>query len=278
MSSFLLQLPYAFLSLVIDVVVDIVLPTGAMGNIAGGYMAKNMGVPIGMLCAGTNVNDITYRVMQTGEFHKSESMKKTLSDAINIQVVRCCDFGAFLVIRLLTTFLQPYNFERLLYYLTDGDDSRVKEWMTSMEKTTKLDLDPSWLARLQREFRAARITDEVMCETTRMMQENYGYTIDPHTAVAVAAAESLGYSLSSSMKVPVAVLSTASPCKFEESVTVALGVEEWKAYFESGFPESGKAIMTREEIEPTIYAQGTDWESLARGIVAELGQIDESAY
>lgn len=67
------------------------LPTGAMGNIAGGYIAKNMGVPLGILCAGTNVNDITYRVMQTGEYHKSESMKKTLSDAINIQLVRCCD-------------------------------------------------------------------------------------------------------------------------------------------------------------------------------------------
>jgi threonine synthase len=80
-----------FFSVAIDVKVDIVLPTGAMGNIAGGYMAKNMGVPLGMLCAGTNVNDITYRVIQTGEYHKSESMKKTLSDAINIQLVRCCD-------------------------------------------------------------------------------------------------------------------------------------------------------------------------------------------
>jgi threonine synthase len=71
-----------------------------MGNIAGGYMAKNMGVPLGMLCAGTNVNDITYRVMKTGEFRKSEAMQKTLSDAINIQVVRCCDFGTFLANRL----------------------------------------------------------------------------------------------------------------------------------------------------------------------------------
>jgi threonine synthase len=109
-----------------------------------------------------------------------------------------------------------------------------------------------------------------------MMQETYGYTMDPHTAVAVAAAESLGYALSASMETPVAVLSTASPCKFEESVTVALGEGAWKAYFENGFPESGKAIMTREEIEPTIYAEGADWESLARGIVAELGQIDDS--
>ena len=71
-----------------DVKVDIVVPTGAMGNITGGYMAKKMGVPIGMLCSGTNINDITYRVMQTGKFYKSSSMKRTLSEAINIQMVR----------------------------------------------------------------------------------------------------------------------------------------------------------------------------------------------
>ena len=58
-----------------------------MGNIAGGYMAKKMGLPIGMLCAGVNANDITHRTFQDGTFHKSKSMIKTLSEAINIQVV-----------------------------------------------------------------------------------------------------------------------------------------------------------------------------------------------
>ena len=41
--------------------IDIILPTGAMGNIAGGYMAKKMGVPLGYLCAGVNINDISHR-------------------------------------------------------------------------------------------------------------------------------------------------------------------------------------------------------------------------
>ena len=61
---------------------------GAMGNIVGGYMAKKMGLPIGMLCAGVNINDITYRTFVDGNFHRSDRMEKTLSDAINIQVVR----------------------------------------------------------------------------------------------------------------------------------------------------------------------------------------------
>jgi len=67
--------------------IDVVLPTGAMGNIAGGYIAKKMGLPIRFLCAGVNVNDITHRAIQQGQFHKSDGMIKTLSDAINIQLV-----------------------------------------------------------------------------------------------------------------------------------------------------------------------------------------------
>ncbi len=67
--------------------IDIILPTGAMGNIAGGYMAKKMGLPIRKLCASVNINDITHRAIEKGEFHKSARMEKTLSDAINIQVV-----------------------------------------------------------------------------------------------------------------------------------------------------------------------------------------------
>jgi len=76
-----------------DIRVDFVIPTGAMGNIVGGYMAKKMDIPIGKLCAGTNINDITFRVMETGKFYKSDRMEKTLSDAIKIQLVRsveCC--------------------------------------------------------------------------------------------------------------------------------------------------------------------------------------------
>ena len=173
--------------------------------------------------------------------------------------------------------MQPYNFERLLYYLTDCNGALVNEWMTTVDKASKLDLDASWLARLQREFCAARVTDEFMCETIRNVGQNYGYTVDPHTAVAIAAAESLGYDLSKPQQdTPVAILSTASPCKFQESVTVALGQEGWKEYAAKDFPESAKAVMDKEEIEPILYRHGEDWEAMARDIVNNLGQIESS--
>ena len=42
---------------------------GGQGNIAGG-------LPLGRLCAGTNVNDITCRAIQTGEYLASITKKR----------------------------------------------------------------------------------------------------------------------------------------------------------------------------------------------------------
>lgn len=39
-----------------DSLIDMVLPTGAMGNLTGAYMAKQMGIPIGRLYCGVNIN------------------------------------------------------------------------------------------------------------------------------------------------------------------------------------------------------------------------------
>ena len=251
-----------------DTVVDIILPTGAMGNIAGGYMAKKMGVPLGRLNSGVNANDITFRVLQTGAFYKSPAMVRTLSEAINVQL--------------------PYNFERLLYYVTDGNHEQVKEWMAEVDATNKMDLPAAWLERMQQEFACERVTDDEMCAKTQQLKKEYNYLVDPHTAVALAAAEKLGYQLAAgedggagaATSTPAAILSTASPCKFEESVTVAVGKDAWQDYATSDlFPAAGKALMERAEIPPTIYeaiegasleTTQSEWEKLALGIIQEL--------
>jgi threonine synthase len=47
---------YLLFGNIIDSPIDMVLPTGAMGNLTGAYMAKQMGVPIGKLYCGVNSN------------------------------------------------------------------------------------------------------------------------------------------------------------------------------------------------------------------------------
>jgi len=108
-----------------------------------------------------------------------------------------------------------------------------------MEVTAKLDLDDEWMSKLHDEFRSARIIDEQLCDTIRSIQKAYDYVVDPHTAVATAAAEILGYQHSDPTCLRfVAILATASPCKFEEAVTVpvALGKDGLTKYCESSFP------------------------------------------
>ena len=137
-------------------------------------------------------------------------MKKTLSDAINIQV--------------------PYNMERLLFYLTNSNSNLIASWYESMSAANqKLTIPPEWLAKLQLEFKSARINDEAMCLAMKRTHEKYKYYCDPHTSVAIAGAEELGYFANdNNNNNPVAIMATASPVKFQESVTIALGPEAWE--------------------------------------------------
>ncbi|KAL3918770.1 MAG: hypothetical protein SGILL_004078 [Bacillariaceae sp.] len=241
---------------------DIVIPTGAMGNMAACYMTKQMGVPLGILCAGVNINDTTHIAFQTGKVAKStNAMNKTLSDAINIQL--------------------PYNLERLLFYLTAQDHEQVQQWYSELEGNDKrIDIQSTnWWTKLQAEFQSARITDDEMCETMKSVLEEFDYWADPHTSVALATAKRLGY-FETSSKTPVAIMATAAVCKFEEAVTTALGEERWSEYKKEHFPESGKALNDLTEIPPILYAADpvktliedqAVWEAKTRELIEQLG-------
>jgi len=240
--------------------VNVVIPTGAMGNIVACYMSKLCGLPINCITAGVNANDITHRAFQNGDFSKSEAMEKTLSDAINIQV--------------------PYNMERLLFYASGGDSARIKGWYDKMDETDSLQLDPEFVSTLQSEFSSVRVDDDEMCAMVRQFKADHDYLADPHTAVALAAAEKMGYFQLS--EVPALVMATASPCKFEKSITIAAGEKEWEAFFYGeSFPKTGKELLERAKAggvnEPEIWKaeeEGLDktqaaWELKARGLIKE---------
>lgn len=223
------------LSLPTGSAVDIVVPCGALGNLAAGYMAREMGLPLRGLIAGVNSNDITHRTIAKGEFHRSERMEKTLSDAINIQV--------------------PYNMERLLYYLTGEDSSLIASWMGEAERSGQLTLPQQWLAKMQGVFSSSRVDDSAMCSAMRRALEEHSYLADPHTSVALAAAwrfandtSTTSGSLASLPSVPLAVLATASPCKFEASVTAAVGASSWAAFAAGpGFPAAARQVLALPE-------------------------------
>lgn len=230
---------------------DFCLPAGALGNTAAAFMARQMGLPIRQIVAGVNANDITHRTITKGEFHRSEHMEKTLSDAINIQV--------------------PYNMERVLFYLTGEDSSLIKSWMAEMDATGRLTLPAALLRRMQDAFGSARIDDDAMCACIRRSVEEYGYLLCPHSAVALAAHFATS-ELDDSARAARVVFATASPCKFEHSVTAALGRDAWKCYQEGPeFPAAARAVLaaqeslpTRFEAEESLAQTQTSWESQLR--------------
>ncbi len=160
-------------------------------------------------------------------------------------------------IRLVLFPCQPYNFERIAYFVTGCDSSLVKQWMTVMETTQQLTLEPEWQARFRLDFDSASVTDDEMCDALRRGRETLNYVADPHTAVAMAAAEKLGYTFSAESSVgrmiPMVIIATASPCKFQEAVTIALGEGGWNCWKEKYFPTRALKTLQMQEVEPFHY-------------------------
>eukprot|EP00980_Cylindrotheca_fusiformis_P029875 scaffold23998_cov166-Cylindrotheca_fusiformis.AAC.1 len=263
-----------------DFQLDFVIPTGAMGNMAGGYMAKQMGIPLGILCAGVNINDVTHQTFQTGIVSSSSTtkmMQTTMSEAINIQL--------------------PYNLERLLFYLTNQDHEQIKTWYTQLERNQQMILKDDhnnnvWFHKLQQEFQSARVTDKELCMTLRQVLVELNYWADPNTGVAFCAAQQLGYyrwnnqdqqdddnNDDDAKNNAVALLATASPCKFESVLTIALGKDQWKIYEKEHFPETGRDILSKPERPPIIYKaipgntlqeNQIEWEKATRELIMNL--------
>jgi len=83
--------------------VNLIVPTGNLGNAAAAVLAKRMGFPIGEIVLATNANDVLPRFF-AGNDYAPTATKATLANAM--------DVGA------------PSNFERLRHWFADDDALR----------------------------------------------------------------------------------------------------------------------------------------------------------
>lgn len=167
-------------------------PTGNFGDIFAGYVAMLMGAPISRLILATNENDILTRFFHSGLYRVSQ-VHPTLSPSMDIQVAS--------------------NFERYLYYRLGQDPRRVRELMLQFSKTGCLEVSGS-----DSRFIAGRGTTEDTLSTVRKYYRDYGYILDPHTAVGVFVGERF-----SGGSDPTICLATAHPAKFPDAIKRALG-------------------------------------------------------
>jgi len=171
-------------------------PTGNFGDVYAGYMAKKMGLPIDKLIVATNENDILCRVIKSGEYRPSKA-KPSLSPSMDIQVAS--------------------NFERLLYDISNEDDNKVKSSMEKLSTVGFFKLEKDKLEKLQENFVAEKINDDLTLRIIKDFFVNFGFILDPHTATAVGAAHAI------KNQSKTIVLGTAHPYKFLDTIKLAIG-------------------------------------------------------
>ncbi|MBF0709634.1 MULTISPECIES: threonine synthase [unclassified Gemella] len=176
--------------------VNFVVPTGNFGNILAGYYAKKIGLPVNNLVCASNANNVLYDFLTEGVYDRNRDFLKTISPSMDILI--------------------SSNLERLLYYLTDGDNTYVNSLMTDLKEKGKYQISAELLAKLQGDFIAGYATNEETAKVIKEVYEKEGYLLDTHTAV--------GYKvlLEQELDGPSIVLSTASPYKFTGSVYESL--------------------------------------------------------
>ncbi|WP_458776998.1 threonine synthase [Desulforhopalus sp. 52FAK] len=197
-----------------DSSVDFAIPTGNFGDIFAGYIARKMLPPgtIRQLILASNDNDILSRFVNDGDYSLGD-VKITTSPSMDIQAAS--------------------NFERYLYYLMDSDAAKTKELMEEFAEHGKIDLSGSQ-DLIKRDFAALSVTEAEVAETIASFHEEFGYILDPHTAVGVKAATKL-----KTGGVPIVCLATAHPAKFGDVVEQAINTPP-------EIPESLNGIESKE--------------------------------
>ncbi|HEY1430596.1 MAG TPA: threonine synthase [Stellaceae bacterium] len=176
-------------------------PTGNFGNVYAGHVARRMGLPIDRLVIGTNRNDILARYFASGRMALA-AVEPSLSPSMDIQI--------------------SSNFERLLFELKDRNGAAVAEAMQNFRRIGMLPEDAEAWRAARRLFSAHKVDDTEIMQTIAETYSLSGALIDPHTAVAVAAARAEG--AHHAVGTPMIALGCAHPAKFPDAVERATGV------------------------------------------------------
>ena len=120
-------------------------PTGNFGDILAGYLAKQMGLPVGKLICASNANNVLTEFIRTGVYNKRRPFLKTSSPSMDILV--------------------SSNLERLLFYACEGDTAYVASLMKTLNEDGRYTLAGKALDRIQKLFDADYCTEEETAST-----------------------------------------------------------------------------------------------------------------
>ena len=204
------------------------MPTGNFGDILAGYLAKQMGLPIGKLICASNANNVLTEFIRTGIYNKRRPFLKTSSPSMDILV--------------------SSNLERLLFYACEGDTAYVASLMKELNENGSYTLKGDALAAIQQLFYADFCTEEETTAAIARLWHESRWLSDTHSAVGFAVQEKYCRSRDYTGN-PCIVLSTASPFKFPSTVLGALGGTARDNEFETA---AALAELTGENVPENI--------------------------
>ena len=182
-------------------VVDFTVPTGNFGNICAGHIARMMGLPIRKLVVATNENDVLDEFFQTGKYHPraSENTFQTSSPSMDIS--------------------KASNFERFIFDLIGRDSRALRGYWDQVDNGGSFEFDKETMNKvLGFGFTSSSSKHKNRINLIKKFYDEYEVIIDTHTADGVKA--SIDHL---SEDIPMLVLETALPIKFEKSVLEAIG-------------------------------------------------------
>ena len=220
--------------------VNFSVPTGNFGDILAGYLAKLLGLPVGMLICASNANNVLTDFIRTGTYDKRRPLLKTTSPSMDILV--------------------SSNLERTLYLLSGCDCALVADLMKQLNTEGVYTVPGSLKAAIDKEFWAACCDDKSAAAIIGKVWKEQGYLMDTHTAAGWAAAED--YVNQTGDKRPMVVLSTASPYKFPAAVLEAIGgdlsgdefaqMERLEAVTGVPAPKNLSGLKGKKELHPGV--------------------------
>lgn len=182
--------------------VSFTVPSGNFGNVCAGHIARMMGLPIERLVVATNENDVLDEFFRTGIYRARKSAETLHTSSPSMDISKAS------------------NFERFVFDLLSRDGKRTAALFKQVEETGGFDLsnDPAYATMQQFGFSSGRSTHADRLKTIQAVDGQYGVMIDTHTADGVKVAREY-----LQKDIPMLVLETALPIKFEETIQEALG-------------------------------------------------------
>ncbi len=185
--------------------VSFCVPSGNFGNVCAGHIARQMGLPIAQLVVATNENNILDAVFKTGVY-KARSSKQTMqTSSPSMDIAKAS------------------NFERFVfdYYAQNTQLTQQKFTLFNQQNYIDFKQDNINCTNIFKDtfgFVSGCANHAHRLDIIRDVYARYNVIIDPHTADGIKCARTY-----MQKGIPMIVLETAQPVKFESTIHEALG-------------------------------------------------------